>query len=590
MAAADQEARNVAILVVQPARRPGSSTRSWPTSTAASSRSVAVLTRGRHAVSGTGRRPGQDPDVRRALAGEAFARRRRAAAAGCCSRSSVAGRHAVVRATVTAADLQPRRGAGPGPASSRLGAGAARARLADRRAGSGGGSASRCSEVAQTAHRLREGDLTARAEVRGTAGDRGAGAGAERPGRAHRRAARRRAGRRRRPVPPAAHAGDRAAPRRRGGDGPRAGRPAAGRTSPRCSATIDAIVKEARRPVQDTTSRAPLRRRRGGRATGSPSGAPLAEDQGRALRVDARPGPLLGPAWRRADLADLLDVLIDNVFAHTPDGTGFAGPARLDHGAGTRGVVLLVADDGPGWRRREPPAPGPGQHRARARHRAAYALRAAAAGWSPAPPRTGGARVEVALPLVVRLTARAGAPQPSSARPPRRRRRPLVVVTAPSSAGRPARRRRRRASAAAVRQRRRLRATAAGVRRGGGPARRRGPARAPRRCGRRGSRSALPTGGPGHAGRPRHDGARPHRAAAGRVVVGGDRRAGRRAALRGRGVGTAAAGEAGEEGERAQDDGEESSWAQRRCVAALCAPRDSLKSLVKAPLTSMTWT
>ncbi|GAW49056.1 MULTISPECIES: sensor histidine kinase [unclassified Nocardioides] len=44
------------------------------------------------------------------------------------------------------------------------------------------------------------------------------------------------------------------------------------------------------------------------------------------------------------DLADVVDVLVDNVFAHTPDGTAFAiGLEAVD------GVArLVVTDDGPG--------------------------------------------------------------------------------------------------------------------------------------------------------------------------------------------------------------------------------------------------
>ncbi|WP_229401530.1 sensor histidine kinase [Micromonospora okii] len=69
----------------------------------------------------------------------------------------------------------------------------------------------------------------------------------------------------------------------------------------------------------------------------------LAEDTGREVRCDLASGPL--PVRVPADeLAAALDALLGNVFAHTPDGTGFAVRLARD----TDGVVLTVADEGPG--------------------------------------------------------------------------------------------------------------------------------------------------------------------------------------------------------------------------------------------------
>ncbi len=48
-----------------------------------------------------------------------------------------------------------------------------------------------------------------------------------------------------------------------------------------------------------------------------------------------------------ADAQDLLDVLIDNVFAHTPEGTPFA----LSLIETDDDVVLVVSDSGPGFSR-----------------------------------------------------------------------------------------------------------------------------------------------------------------------------------------------------------------------------------------------
>lgn len=70
---------------------------------------------------------------------------------------------------------------------------------------------------------------------------------------------------------------------------------------------------------------------------------PLAEEQGRAWRLDlpARPGAVAAP---RQVLEDVLDALLGNVFAHTPEGTGCTVRVTL----GDRRVVLVVEDEGPG--------------------------------------------------------------------------------------------------------------------------------------------------------------------------------------------------------------------------------------------------
>ncbi|PRY37881.1 sensor histidine kinase [Umezawaea tangerina] len=70
----------------------------------------------------------------------------------------------------------------------------------------------------------------------------------------------------------------------------------------------------------------------------------LAEDTDREVGVDVPGGPL-PVAVPRADLEAGVDALLGNVFAHTPDGTGFrvALEARPEGGA-----RLVVADAGPG--------------------------------------------------------------------------------------------------------------------------------------------------------------------------------------------------------------------------------------------------
>ncbi|MGW4465870.1 sensor histidine kinase [Micromonospora sp. NPDC004704] len=70
----------------------------------------------------------------------------------------------------------------------------------------------------------------------------------------------------------------------------------------------------------------------------------LAEDTGRRVDLDLVDGPL--PVGLPPDeLAAVVDALLGNVFAHTPDGTGFAvGLAPRPGG----GALLTVADEGPG--------------------------------------------------------------------------------------------------------------------------------------------------------------------------------------------------------------------------------------------------
>jgi signal transduction histidine kinase len=116
--------------------------------------------------------------------------------------------------------------------------------------------------------------------------------------------------------------------------------------------SIDAIVKEARRPVRhdmaSTCDAAAVVRER------IAYWAPLAEDQGRDLAVDLIDGPAPVPL-DAVDLRDVVDVLIDNVFAHTPEGVPFE--VTLQH-EDDRAVRLVVSDRGPG-----PVATAPGASR-----------------------------------------------------------------------------------------------------------------------------------------------------------------------------------------------------------------------------------
>ena len=73
--------------------------------------------------------------------------------------------------------------------------------------------------------------------------------------------------------------------------------------------------------------------------------AVLAEDQRRSLDVRLAPGPL----WvrlTREDLEAAVDVLLQNVFVHTPEGTALTVTVEPRDGGG---ASLVVEDDGPGW-------------------------------------------------------------------------------------------------------------------------------------------------------------------------------------------------------------------------------------------------
>jgi signal transduction histidine kinase len=108
--------------------------------------------------------------------------------------------------------------------------------------------------------------------------------------------------------------------------------------------TVSEIIQEARR-------------QRGGQAQGASCDAaaviaertafwhPLAEDQDRRMSVEVTAGSAVVQVSRE-DLAACADVLLENVFTHTPEGAGLA--VRLSHRAGG-GAWLVVADDGPGF-------------------------------------------------------------------------------------------------------------------------------------------------------------------------------------------------------------------------------------------------
>ena len=110
---------------------------------------------------------------------------------------------------------------------------------------------------------------------------------------------------------------------------------------------IDAIVHDARRPVlSNMTASSDLSAVVAERLA---YWRPLAEDQDRALEVRV-PDERLPVGLATTDLRDLVDVLVDNVFAHTGEGVPFAVEVRRD---GPR-AVLVVADRGGGIAERRP--------------------------------------------------------------------------------------------------------------------------------------------------------------------------------------------------------------------------------------------
>lgn len=106
--------------------------------------------------------------------------------------------------------------------------------------------------------------------------------------------------------------------------------------------TVDQVVADARRSVRsDVESRcdaAQVVRER------VEFWSALAQDQDRAVGGSLDPGPLW-VAVDAADLADAMDAVLDNVFAHTPDGTDFEVTLSPLAGGGAR---VEVADAGPG--------------------------------------------------------------------------------------------------------------------------------------------------------------------------------------------------------------------------------------------------
>ncbi|PFG17586.1 signal transduction histidine kinase [Propionicimonas paludicola] len=110
---------------------------------------------------------------------------------------------------------------------------------------------------------------------------------------------------------------------------------------------IDDVVRRARQPLREDLpggcdARAVVAER-------IAFWTPLAEDQGRALNVRLPAGRLPVPLSALA-LGDAVDIGIDNVFAHTPEGTSFA----VELTAEATQILLTITDSGPGPVSEEP--------------------------------------------------------------------------------------------------------------------------------------------------------------------------------------------------------------------------------------------
>jgi signal transduction histidine kinase len=106
--------------------------------------------------------------------------------------------------------------------------------------------------------------------------------------------------------------------------------------------TVDAVMREVRRPSRTTgPGRCDVAQVVADRVA---FWSALADEQRRYLRVHLPKGP----AWARIDrreLADVVDALIDNIFAYTPEGVSMEVSVELRK---SRHVALLVEDGGPG--------------------------------------------------------------------------------------------------------------------------------------------------------------------------------------------------------------------------------------------------
>lgn len=108
---------------------------------------------------------------------------------------------------------------------------------------------------------------------------------------------------------------------------------------------VDAIIEHARRPVTEQGGTPPVTDVVAVVADRMDFWDVLAEEQFRQVTTELPARPCLIAA-REDDVAAALDALLDNVFAHTPEGTGFTVTVTADE---PDGATLTVRDEGPGF-------------------------------------------------------------------------------------------------------------------------------------------------------------------------------------------------------------------------------------------------
>jgi signal transduction histidine kinase len=112
----------------------------------------------------------------------------------------------------------------------------------------------------------------------------------------------------------------------------------------RMERAVDRMIVEARRPSRDERG-APVADLGAVVRHRASFWKVLADEQGRPASVHTSSGELLVPL-AVDELGAVIDILIENVFAHTPAGSGYAlTAAPTENGS----VVLTVEDDGPGF-------------------------------------------------------------------------------------------------------------------------------------------------------------------------------------------------------------------------------------------------